>query len=269
MTSRLKLAVLAGALVTMLTLVVAASATSATAAEPRLFTVAAVTDGDTIRLTNGERVRLVQIDAPESAEECYGSKAARVLAGLLPAGTKVKLEADPALDRVDRYGRLLRYIVKGSLNVNIALVSRGAATVWFFDGDRGRHASRLLSESKTAKRAGKGLWGDCPGTPFDPLSAADTGPAGGSRAPACRDGVDNDRDGKTDYPADHGCTSPRDTTERKGAATGNCDPAYPTVCIPPPPPDLDCGDVNQKRFTVLPPDPHRFDGDHDGIGCES
>ena len=24
-----------------------------------------------------------------------------------------------------------------------------------------------------------------------------------------------------------------------------------------------------KRFRVLPPDPHRFDGDHDGIGCES
>lgn len=51
--------------------------------------------------------------------------------------------------------------------------------------------------------------------------------------------------------------------------TGNCDPSYPTVCIPPPPPDLDCGDITYRNFTVLPPDPHRFDGDHDGIGCES
>jgi micrococcal nuclease len=51
---------------------------------------------------------------------------------------------------------------------------------------------------------------------------------------------------------------------------GNCDPAYPTVCIPPPPPDLDCGDITFRRFTVLPPDPHGFDGnDNDGIGCES
>ncbi len=25
----------------------------------------------------------------------------------------------------------------------------------------------------------------------------------------------------------------------------------------------------KKRFTVLQPDPHRFDGDKDGIGCES
>lgn len=49
----------------------------------------------------------------------------------------------------------------------------------------------------------------------------------------------------------------------------NCDPSYPTVCIPPPPPDLDCGDIPHRRFTVLQPDPHRFDGDKDGIGCES
>ncbi len=48
-----------------------------------------------------------------------------------------------------------------------------------------------------------------------------------------------------------------------------CDPSYPTVCIPPPPPDLDCADIPYRRFTVLPPDPHHFDGDHDGIGCES
>lgn len=51
---------------------------------------------------------------------------------------------------------------------------------------------------------------------------------------------------------------------------GNCDPSYPTVCIPPPPPDLDCGDIPHRRFTVLQPDPHNFDGsDNDGIGCES
>ena len=49
----------------------------------------------------------------------------------------------------------------------------------------------------------------------------------------------------------------------------NCDPSYPTVCIPPPPPDLDCGDIPYRNFTVLPPDPHNFDGDHDGIGCEN
>ena len=47
-----------------------------------------------------------------------------------------------------------------------------------------------------------------------------------------------------------------------------CDPSYPDVCIPPYPPDLDCGDISYRNFRVLPPDPHRFDGDNDGIGCE-
>jgi len=50
---------------------------------------------------------------------------------------------------------------------------------------------------------------------------------------------------------------------------GECDPSYPDVCIPKSPPDLDCGDITYRRFRVLPPDPHRFDGDKDGIGCES
>ena len=51
-------------------------------------------------------------------------------------------------------------------------------------------------------------------------------------------------------------------------ADGRCDASYPGVCIPPAPPDLDCGDVSHRRFQVLPPDPHRFDGEGDGVGCE-
>jgi hypothetical protein len=50
---------------------------------------------------------------------------------------------------------------------------------------------------------------------------------------------------------------------------GNCGPAYPTVCIPPPPPDLDCSEIRYRNFQVLPPDPHHFDSDGDGVGCES
>jgi hypothetical protein len=51
----------------------------------------------------------------------------------------------------------------------------------------------------------------------------------------------------------------------------SCDPAYPDVCIPPVAQagDLDCGDVTYRRFRVLPPDPHRFDREGDGLGCES
>lgn len=50
----------------------------------------------------------------------------------------------------------------------------------------------------------------------------------------------------------------------------NCEPAYPDFCIPPvwQVGDLDCGDVGGGWFTVYPPDPHNFDGDFDGVGCE-
>src|SRR6266536_2002013 len=30
-----------------------------------------------------------------------------------------------------------------------------------------------------------------------------------------------------------------------GSSTGNCDPAYPDFCIPPPPPDLDCPAIGE------------------------
>ena len=54
-----------------------------------------------------------------------------------------------------------------------------------------------------------------------------------------------------------------------GRPPGQCDPSYPTVCIPPPPPDLDCPQVLPLvNFPTLPPDPHGFDRDSDGIGCE-
>ncbi|HXF72049.1 MAG TPA: thermonuclease family protein, partial [Actinomycetota bacterium] len=50
---------------------------------------------------------------------------------------------------------------------------------------------------------------------------------------------------------------------------GGCDLSYPDLCIPPPPPDLDCADVGARRFRVTGSDPHGFDGDGDGIGCET
>jgi hypothetical protein len=59
---------------------------------------------------------------------------------------------------------------------------------------------------------------------------------------------------------------PVDVPDQVGAG---CDPSYPGVCIPPAPPDLDCADISYRRFAVVGADPHRFDADNDGIGCES
>ena len=65
----------------------------------------------------------------------------------------------------------------------------------------------------------------------------------------------------------HGCGNSEDKMVTQQIQ--NCDLSYPDFCIPSSPPDLDCGDISEKDFTVLQPDPHRFDGDKDGIGCES
>jgi len=53
------------------------------------------------------------------------------------------------------------------------------------------------------------------------------------------------------------------------SSTPSCDPSYPDVCIAPYPPDLNCGDIGYSNFRVIGDDPHGFDRDNDGIGCES
>lgn len=54
---------------------------------------------------------------------------------------------------------------------------------------------------------------------------------------------------------------------------GDCALSYPDVCIPPPPPRLKCSDIPYSNFRVLwnvpRPDPHHFDRDRNGIGCET
>jgi len=66
---------------------------------------------------------------------------------------------------------------------------------------------------------------------------------------------------------DTGQTSTAPTATQAAA----CDPSYPDFCIPPYDQvgDLDCAEVAGEDFTVLSPDPHGFDADGDGVGCES
>jgi micrococcal nuclease len=196
-------------------------------------TISYVVDGDTVALRGGPHVRLVQIDTPEvGSGECYSRRAAKDLRRLIPTGTRVGLVSDPRLDSVDRYGRLLRYIFHDGVNINLKLVEQGDATVWFYEGARGRYAAKLLAAGRRARAAKRGLWGACK-TVWNPYRPATTEPE-----------------------------------HVGGLPGGKCDPSYPTVCIPPPPPDLDCADVKYTHFKVVGRDPHHFDGDHDGIGCE-
>jgi micrococcal nuclease len=200
--------------------------------------VASVYDGDTLTLTGSQRIRLLQIDTPElGSGECYSRAARSELLSLAPLGSLTSLESDPQLDQRDRYGRLLRYVWRKGKNVNIELVRRGAATPYFYDGDRGKYADTLMAAATLAKASKRGLWKACPGTKLDPYGPVTTTPSG---PPAS-----------------------------KPSASGKCDPSYRGVCIPPPPPDLDCDDVPYSGFGVVGSDPHGFDGDRDGVGCET
>jgi micrococcal nuclease len=122
-------------------------------------------------------VRLVQIDAPEvRPPECYGRAADRIVRELLPPGSAVRLEFDPDLDRVDRFGRSLAYVFEGEVNVNLDLVRRGAAAPYFFGGDRGRYADELLTAARRARAERRGLWAACPATRLNPERALASGP---------------------------------------------------------------------------------------------
>ena len=197
-------------------------------------------DGDTITLTTGEKIRLLQIDAPElSPAECYGAEAQQVLSNLL-LNTQFQLEADPISDNKDRYGRLLRYIKVGETNINLRLVELGAATPYFYQGEKGRYATQLLKAAQIAKSKQLGLWKSCPTTKLNPYKPATTG-----KVPS----------------------APLQTTTN--SSQPKCDPNY-QGCIPPYPPDLDCSDIKRLGLapvTVIGKDVHKLDADGDGVGC--
>jgi micrococcal nuclease len=162
----------------LIVLVVIGLAVAAPVSATTSYRIDRVTDGDTVVLRNGQRVRLVQIDTPEVffGTECYGPEASATTKRLLPAGTRVRLTAEPATDRVDDYGRLLSYVVRAGdgVNVNIRLVAVGAAAPYFYEGRRGRYSARLEALAKRARAKKLGLWGVCPRTPYDPYHGVET-----------------------------------------------------------------------------------------------
>ena len=139
------------------------------------ITITAITDGDTIKLSDGTSVRLLQIDSPElRGNECYATEAQKALAKLINRSGKISLTTDPNLDEVDRYGRLLRYLFIGKRNINLEMVRIGAAAPYFYRSERGLYSEKLIKAAQSARANSRGLWSACPNAKLEPNRALTT-----------------------------------------------------------------------------------------------
>ena len=229
--------------------VVTVSATATTTLTGESGVVTAVIDGDTIDVNLGgavKRVRYIGMNTPESNQPCY-REATNANAALV-SGKTVRLVKD--VSETDRFGRLLRYVYVGEVFVNAALVEGGYAEAVEYPPDA---TQAVYLESLEAKARATNL------------NCYATGVFGGVTVTSTAAKVTS----PTSSTLPTATIRAQSTSVPTVAKSGNCDPSYPTVCIPPPPPDLNCKDIPYRRFKVLPPDPHKFDSDKDGIGCES
>ena len=137
--------------------------------------ITSITDGDTIKLSDGTSVRLLQIDSPElRGNECYATEAQKALAKLINRSGKISLTTDPNLDEVDRYGRLLRYLFIGKRNINLEMVRIGAAAPYFYRSERGLYSEKLIKAAQSARANSRGLWSACPKATLEPNRALAT-----------------------------------------------------------------------------------------------
>ncbi|MFC1496298.1 thermonuclease family protein [Candidatus Margulisiibacteriota bacterium] len=124
-----------------------------------LFMVKRVVDGDTIKLTNGEKVRYIGIDTPETKHPKkpvqYFGKEASEANKMLVEGKQVRLEFD--VQKRDRYGRLLAYVYVDDIFVNAWLVWNGYAQVSTYPPNV-KYQEYFLKLQRVARKEKRGLW---------------------------------------------------------------------------------------------------------------
>jgi micrococcal nuclease len=124
-------------------------------------TVKRVVDGDTFETGDGEKVRMIGVDTPESVKpnhpvEPYGKEASAYTKQLL-TGKKVLLRFD--VEPRDKYGRLLAYVyLPDGTFVNEKLVREGYARILTIPPNV-RHAELFLQAEREARAQNRGLWG--------------------------------------------------------------------------------------------------------------
>ena len=116
-------------------------------------TVTQVIDGDTVALSNGDRVRYIGMDTPERGEPLY--KEATEFNRNLVEGKAVRLTKD--ISERDRYGRLLRYVYVDDILVNAELVREGYAREFEYKPDV-RFRDCFVALEKEARKKKRGIW---------------------------------------------------------------------------------------------------------------
>lgn len=146
--------------------------------------VTSVVDGDTIRVRSLEAtrrsqytVRLIGIDTPEvyGGVECGGPQASAYMKRLAPTGRRVRLRTDPTQDTFDRYDRLLAYVkLRGGPDAAVAQLRAGRAAVYVYGGNPFQRVGAFRKAQRSAKQAGRGVWGDCAAGVRAPQASAST-----------------------------------------------------------------------------------------------
>jgi endonuclease YncB( thermonuclease family) len=134
--------------------------------EPQKGTVAEVKDGETLQLTDGTVVRLVNAKAPTAPIAARGDRPwpmvneAKEALSKLASGAEVELRYGGT--RTDRHGYALAqvYVVKGGERIWLQseLVGKGLARVYSFP-DNHACVSELLAREAEARAKGEGVWG--------------------------------------------------------------------------------------------------------------
>jgi micrococcal nuclease len=110
-----------------------------------------VSDGDTLVLQSGERIRLCGIDAPELSQP-LGQEAKANLENWVKGKVQV--------DRVeqDRYGRTVAEVWTDNGLVNAGMINVGMAYHYTQYSDRCPHRDSLISAEQTAQMWKYGVW---------------------------------------------------------------------------------------------------------------
>jgi micrococcal nuclease len=118
----------------------------------RLFEVTKVLDGDTIELSNGQKVRFIGINAPEK-----GMKWSAEATNLTKELTKNGIYLQKDVEEQDIYNRWLRYAFTNSSFINAELIRQGLATTFPVEPNN-KYAFLLSCLEKEAKENKRGLW---------------------------------------------------------------------------------------------------------------